>query len=45
MEDISLGLKYSPFGNFLVTGNLLVKLNDAGLRATVVPLVGISYSF
>lgn len=45
MNDLSLGLKYSPFGNFLITGNALVKLNDAGLRANVVPLVGISYSF
>ncbi len=45
LSDLALGLKYSPFGNFLVTGNVMVKLNDAGLRANVVPLVGISYTF
>jgi hypothetical protein len=26
-------------------GNATVKLNDGGLRSTVVPLVGASYSF
>lgn len=44
-DDLSLGVKYSPFGNFLITGNILVTLNNAGLRANVVPLVGVSYSF
>ena len=27
------------------TGNVLIKLNDSGLRAKVVPLAGISYTF
>jgi hypothetical protein len=43
--DISLGAKYSPFGNLLLTGNVVFKANDPGLRAKVVPLVGASYSF
>jgi hypothetical protein len=29
----------------LVTGNVLLKLNDSGLRAKVVPLAGVSYTF
>ncbi len=45
MRDLGLGAKYSPFGNFLVTGNVQLKLNDAGLRAKAVPLIGLSYIF
>jgi hypothetical protein len=44
-NDLALGAKYSPFGNWLVTGNVQIKLDDGGLRAKVVPLVGISYTF
>lgn len=43
--DFSVGAKYSPFGNFLLTGNVVIKANDAGLRANYVPLIGASYSF
>lgn len=43
--DGALGVKYSPVGNLLLTGNVLLKLNNAGLRATAVPLLGISYTF
>ncbi|HVN17295.1 MAG TPA: hypothetical protein VMU05_00930 [Dongiaceae bacterium] len=45
VENLSIGFKANPIGNLLVSVNALVKLNDGGLRATVVPLVGISYSF
>ena len=41
----AVGLKVSPMNKLLVTGNLLFRLNDAGLRAKVVPLIGISYVF
>ena len=41
----AVGLKVSPINKLLVTGNLLFRLNDAGLRAKVVPLIGISYVF
>lgn len=41
----SVGLKFRPVGNFIVTGNVLVQLDDGGLRSRVVPLVGVSYSF
>ena len=45
IDDLAVGAKFSPFGNLLVTGNLQFKLDDGGLRAKVVPLVGISYTF
>jgi hypothetical protein len=45
MDDLAVGAKFSPFGNLLLTGNVQFKLDDGGLRAKVVPLVGISYIF
>jgi hypothetical protein len=45
ITNASIGAKIKPFGNLLVTGNVLLKLNDGGLRAKVVPLVGVSYTF
>ncbi len=43
--DASVGGKVRLFRHLLVTGNVLLKLNDSGLRAKVVPLAGISYPF
>ena len=45
ITNASVGLKYRPFSHLVVTGNALIKLDDSGLRSTVVPLVGVSYSF
>jgi hypothetical protein len=45
MEDLSLGAKYSIVGNLLLTGNIAIQVNDGGLRARVVPLASLSYSF
>ena len=45
IDDFSIGAKVNPIGNLLITANVLFKLNDPGLRAKVVPLVGISYTF
>jgi hypothetical protein len=45
LSDLSVGGKFLPLSNLVFTGNVLVKLNDGGLRSTVVPLVGISYTF
>lgn len=45
VENMSVGLKWSPKGNLIIAANALLKLNDAGLRAKYVPLVGISYRF
>jgi hypothetical protein len=38
-------LKVRLVKHLVATGNVLFKLNDSGLRANVVPLAGISYSF
>ena len=42
---IAAGLKLNLFGRFLLDANLLVKLNEAGLRDRLTPLVGIEYAF
>jgi outer membrane putative beta-barrel porin/alpha-amylase len=43
--NASVGLKYQAIHKLVLTGNVLFKLNDNGLRATAVPLVGVSYNF
>jgi hypothetical protein len=43
--NASIGLKYRLWRNLVITGNVLVKLDDNGLRSTTVPLVGASYNF
>jgi hypothetical protein len=45
ITNASIGAKIKPFGNLLITGNVTFKLNDGGLRAKVVPLAGVSYTF
>lgn len=45
LTSAAIGAKFSPVNKLLITGNLLVKLNDGGLRTAVVPLVGVSYTF
>lgn len=44
-SSASMGLKFRPGRNLIITGNALVRVNDSGLKASVVPLVGVSYSF
>ena len=44
-ENLALGVKANLWNNILITGNVTLKLNNSGLRATAVPLVGISYTF
>ena len=34
-----------PFSNFVFMGNVLLKMNEGGLRAQAVPLLGVSYTF
>jgi len=41
----AVGLKINLAGRLLVNTNLLVRLNNAGLRDKVSPLVGIEYAF
>jgi hypothetical protein len=43
--DAALGLKLNVAGRLLVDGNVVLKLNDAGLRDKATPLVGIEYTF
>jgi hypothetical protein len=43
--DLSGGIKVKPFGKLVATGNVLVKLDQGGLRARLVPFVGLSYTF
>jgi len=45
INSAAIGLKINPTRNLLISGNALVKLNAGGLRAKVVPLVGLSYTF
>jgi len=44
-SNASFGLKANLFKQLLLTGNVLVALNDGGLRERVIPLVGLSYTF
>jgi hypothetical protein len=45
LYNLSLGMKYSPWQGALVLANILVPLNQAGLRASIAPTVGISVDF
>lgn len=44
-NNLAFGTKINPIGHLLVTANVLVKLDNGGLRAKVVPMAGLSYSF
>lgn len=44
-NDFSVGAKTQAFGRLIVTGTVTLQMNDGGLRAKVVPLGGLSYSF
>jgi len=43
--DGSIGIKVKPVRSLVLTGNLLMKLDQGGLRARLVPLGGVSYTF
>jgi hypothetical protein len=43
--SISAGAKIRPVARLLITGNVLFRLNDAGLHFKPSPLVGVSYTF
>jgi hypothetical protein len=45
MNDFAIGAKISPVKNLLITVNGMFKLDNPGLRAKVVPMVGIGYTF
>jgi hypothetical protein len=43
--NFSSGLKWSPGRHFLFYGNMLMQVNNVGLRSNIVPLAGIAYNF
>ena len=47
VDNGSAGIKFNPTRNrkFVVTANVLFRLDDGGLRAKIVPLIGASYTF
>lgn len=45
IKNAALGLKFSPISRLLVTADVLLPLDDGGLRAKAVPLIGLSYLF
>jgi len=45
VHNLGVGVKANLKWKLLLTANALIKLDDGGLRAKVVPLVGVSYSF
>jgi hypothetical protein len=45
VNDLALGLKLNLVGRLLLDANVLIKLNDSGLRDDVSPLVAFEYSF
>jgi hypothetical protein len=45
VNNFSVGMKANPWAHLLITANVLIKLNDSGLRATAIPMAGLSYSF
>ena len=45
MNSFSIGTKAKVAGNLIATANLLIALDDNGLRERLVPLFGLSYTF
>jgi hypothetical protein len=47
LNQLSLapGIKWNAWGTVLVTGNALVAIDNKGLRANVVPVIGIDWAF
>jgi hypothetical protein len=41
----TVGVKFNPWQNLLLSAHVVVPLNDAGLRSRVTPVVGFDYSF
>ena len=44
-SSLALGLKANPAGRLLVVFNVLLKLDDHGLRDKVTPLLALDYTF
>lgn len=44
-SNLAIGAKASIVGQFVVSSNLMIALNDGGLRQKLIPLIGLSYTF
>jgi hypothetical protein len=44
-SNLAIGVKANVVDQLVVSSNFLVALNDGGLRQSVVPLIGLSYTF
>jgi hypothetical protein len=45
INNLSVGLKWNPYADLVLSGNVLIQLNNNGLRSRPTPLIGISYKF
>jgi outer membrane putative beta-barrel porin/alpha-amylase len=48
ITNASMGIKFRPFpqaSRLVITANLLVRLDDGGLKSKPAPLIGVSYTF
>lgn len=45
VNDLAVGAKFNVAGNLLLNANVLVALNDSGVRARVTPVFGFDYTF
>jgi len=45
INDLSAGVKLNAFREFVISANVLVQLNNNGLRSRPTPLIGVSYKF
>jgi len=45
MDNAAVGFKANPFGGLIISASAMFKLDDAGLRAKIVPLFGVAYRF
>jgi len=43
--QVALGLKFKPWNNVILYGNVTFQLNNVGLKSSPVPLAGVSYTF
>jgi hypothetical protein len=44
IDNASLGLRYRPFGRFLLSANVLLKVDNGGLRSKAIPTVSATYT-
>jgi len=44
-NSASVAVRYRPFGAFLLSASVLLKLDNGGLRSKVIPLVSATYTF